>query len=187
MQIIPILYFLKDNKFFLKPARVQCLHFFSLSQPFPTCNWLTWGRQESLWLEIAGSGTICPGFLHLGLQLALYLWGTPVLWGPPTSSSEPWDRPCLPSIPPLPQAPQITASLFSKPLLYLSLSSPPKYGLFLGRAVDHHPVSFWFSCELLLSFFSSPWVGLFVVGFFRQLMKSFQALSIIFHMTKPVL
>lgn len=31
MQIIPILYFLKDDKVFFKPAHVQCLHSFSLS------------------------------------------------------------------------------------------------------------------------------------------------------------
>lgn len=69
MQIIPILYLLKDDKVFLSLPMFNAYISF-LSPTFPTCVCETPGRQRDLWLEIAGSGTVCPPFLHLVLQLA---------------------------------------------------------------------------------------------------------------------
>lgn len=59
MQIIPILYFLKDDKFFLSLSMFNAYTPF-LSPTFPTCVCETPGRQRGLWLEIAGPGTVCP-------------------------------------------------------------------------------------------------------------------------------
>lgn len=69
MQIIPIFFFKRMIRFFLSLPMFNAYTPF-LSPTFPTCVCETPGRQRGLWLEIAGSGTVCPPFLHLVLQLA---------------------------------------------------------------------------------------------------------------------